>query len=837
MARVTRGSQAASQGAEATTKQTKKSETAPSKPSARGKIAAKKKDQKEESPVEATEVTESTPAKQQRKRKADESAASETKATAKKTKTSTATTTDKPTPAKRGRPKKAVEPNEEAPAAEPKAPGRGKKAALPATEPAEEPTEETKETPKKAGRPKKIAEVTPEPATEEPKASAKRGRPRKLPDAPAETVEAAEIPAAAPKRGRPKKAVEPTPEPIEEGPKAAPKRGRPPKKAAEPAAEPVEEEPLAPAKKGGRQKKVSQEATEKKASAPKKGRGKKADTAAPAAPSKVTKKAPAKAKAPAKSGAKKDAAQGTLDSFVSGKDKYATPPAADAVQADAVAAQAPAAETMDTDVQPAPEVAPGSDTEMETQAQPDEASAEKDTEMQDAQPEDKENELPEEPYVPRNRFVTPEEQKTPRSRRIVRDLVVTPSRERTIDQLPPIVPPEDTGESSSKAPPPPPKKAKPQRTDTPGSSRFTALNSGTTGTPKDSSTPKQSTPKSMKKTPVKRKSLMPNEVRNLNPAYIPGLQFKTLAVPQPDWDDKVKPNWAKSFDSRGRFALAQRGKKLPNIEHDAYITERGYNRLKKMYADIDKRIPEKADMVWMTTDRDGYAVIEVLENNLRDYYNELIKFNAADPHGSIDIIHLYSIAEAVILGIHASEDYHFTQVDDGDRVEALVNLIACMTLDLIWRLHIYKDLFTPNTPLKSLPLILGMAVAQFEDLSADFGFELDGGHGPDEDAPVEVNEAMEEYDDAIQLIKAAARKGKIPLYSIEEGGLEVLSNEPEEGDDEFDINWINVDFEQQVWDYLGKGPGVMAFFRTIEDAGFGGRRYMPGYREWVITRA
>jgi hypothetical protein len=190
-------------------------------------------------------------------------------------------------------------------------------------------------------------------------------------------------------------------------------------------------------------------------------------------------------------------------------------------------------------------------------------------------------------------------------------------------------------------------------------------------------------------------------------------------------------------------------------------------------------------------------VIEVIENNLRDYFNELTKpHNTADPHGH-DILYLYSIAEAVILFLQSQEDYHYTQVDDGDRVETLVNLIACMTLDLIWRLHIYKDLFTAKTPLKSLPLIMGVAVDQFSELAAAFGFELDGGQRVDADASPEAQEAMGSYD-AIGLIRGACRKAKIPLYAIEEKGLEVLDNQPSEGDDVFDIDWINVDFEQQV---------------------------------------
>lgn len=211
----------------------------------------------------------------------------------------------------------------------------------------------------------------------------------------------------------------------------------------------------------------------------------------------------------------------------------------------------------------------------------------------------------------------------------------------------------------------------------------------------------------------------------------------------------------------------------------------------------------------MIRDADGYAgtlpsptfpfgfltnpipVIEVIENNLRSYYNEITKDTGERGLLGHDIILLYEIAEALILFLLSEEDYHYTQVDDGDRVERITNLIACMVLDLVWRLHIYKDCFGPRTPFKSLPLIMGVAVQQL----GSFDWVIDGGNRVDEEDPDAVDTS---HLDAADLIKGLCRKANVPLYTLEQDGVHVLENEPEEGDEEMNQDWINVDFEQEV---------------------------------------
>lgn len=272
---------------------------------------------------------------------------------------------------------------------------------------------------------------------------------------------------------------------------------------------------------------------------------------------------------------------------------------------------------------------------------------------------------------------------------------------------------------------------------------------------------------------------------------IPGLEHKALAIPSTAWTLKDCPAWAKKWSPSDRLTAARpRKTDLTIPDYDPSITEPGLKRLKKIYAEIDKRGPDQM----MPRDVDGYMVLEVIENQLRDYFYELRRVRAQN--GEPDLVLLYSIVESVAFWIVNEEDSHYMQCDDGDRVTGFVELIAGMTLDCMLRLK-NKGWFKENGPFRSLGLVLGCAVNGCADVAGLSGDTLTGGITSEKEGDV----------DALDLIKNLAKKEGVRMFEISERGL-VPFAEKEDGeknaDDAGEMSWdmVNVDFVHEVSIFL-----------------------------------
>jgi len=147
------------------------------------------------------------------------------------------------------------------------------------------------------------------------------------------------------------------------------------------------------------------------------------------------------------------------------------------------------------------------------------------------------------------------------------------------------------------------------------------------------------------------------------------------------------------------------------------ISTEGYERLLKIYIEVEKRTPESNGIIHSYTDFRGYGIIEVIQKQVMDYEKEC---RQASP----DLLKLFFIVEALVFFLDETYDAVWLSVDDTDGIEELISLLGAMFMDCFSRLERQYLSQPERNPLKNLGLVMGLAVSvagDWEETGCDGG--------------------------------------------------------------------------------------------------------------------
>jgi len=111
---------------------------------------------------------------------------------------------------------------------------------------------------------------------------------------------------------------------------------------------------------------------------------------------------------------------------------------------------------------------------------------------------------------------------------------------------------------------------------------------------------------------------------------------------------------------------------------DALMTERGFMRLQQLYDGVARRTPGMHGITHIPGDFEGYGAVEIIEGQIDQYDKEQKK---KEP----DEMLLYEIIEALAFFLNCDESEQWYRIDDGSRVESLVELLGATYLDFLHR--------------------------------------------------------------------------------------------------------------------------------------------------------